>query len=723
VPEETEFKNCFEKLFHSKKEAANFEFDSYDWGCLQYMLELWFFLNKRRTKGIDSTSSFFNYVHSWLSTREELRKYDGKDYTAASILTFLLFTKLTKKNTEESLEFLSSNKMWMNRLGFKTVPSKGTVTKFRDGMGTDFNLFFGEFIHHITELIDFQDLQRFHVTLFTKCYFGNRRYPRGSKEMERLKFTYGDKKIHHAATKWAGFNLMLYVIYGLGFVNILEDMKVDKRSNCTYTPLQISLSIIVKIILGFKNAYTLDEELDDDIFLQMICTLDGDKTPGKTTLNDDIKRYKEEELRKAYRTIIQWMGLLGLVAGEIVAADASKITVDGKTYEGSEEVFDHMTKKNVTGYKLYVIYDVVYRIPIYFEIRGINEADGPILQDLVKKAMEWTGKKIKKIFIDRGFYGEDNFMWFNKEKQNIKYVTRGKAGTDFFNQAAKLSDDKFIEVLLKTDDYEPKTPRGDASKQKRDESKKPVKIAEYYSYFSDGSKVRVVVVKKNMKLSKTDKLFMLLEKISGLYKASEILDLYQKEFNEVYSVSKNPAISIKNTLNKISRIKVVGEGRGMKFKIENFKADIKLIGDKEKEEIYIWMTNVFEMSSAGVVEDYGNRWLIETLFEEAKGEWHINILPSRELEPIKVNFFFNFIAYNIVNIFKRSLTQKYMTVGIEVLRRDILHKSAVLSFNGKTVTFELNKKFEIRYNEQLASIDEFINKTVNNIELVDLTLA
>jgi hypothetical protein len=107
VTEDTEFKNCFEKLFHSKKEATNFEFDSYDWGCLQYMLELWFFLNKRRTEGIDSTSSFFNYVHSWLSTREELRKYDGKDYTAASILTFLLFTKLTKKNTEESLEFLS----------------------------------------------------------------------------------------------------------------------------------------------------------------------------------------------------------------------------------------------------------------------------------------------------------------------------------------------------------------------------------------------------------------------------------------------------------------------------------------------------------------------------------------------------------------------------------------------------------------------------------------
>ncbi len=721
--EETEFKDCFEKLFHSKKGAAHFNFDFYDWGCLQYMLELWFFLNKRRTEEIDSTSSFFTFIHSWLASREELRKYDGKDYAAASMFTFLLFTKLSRKNIEEALEFLSSNKMWMNILGFETVPSKGAVTKFKDRMGDDFNIFFGDLINHITELIDFHDLQRFHVTIFTKCYFGNRRYPRGSKQMEQLKFTKSDKKIHHAATKWAGFNLMLYVIYGLGFVNILEDMKVEKRSNCIYTPLQISLSIIVKIILGFKNTYSLDEELEDDIFLQMICTLDGDKTPGKSTLNNDIKRYKEEELRKAYRTIIQWMRLLGLVVGEIVAADASKITVDGKTYEGSEEVYDHLTKQNVTGYKLFVIYDVIYRIPIYFEIRGINEADSPKLQELVKNAMEWTGKKIKKIYIDRGFYAEDNFMWLNQEKRNIKYVTRGKAGTDFFKQAAKLSDDKFSEVLIKTNDYEPKTVRGEASKKKRDENKKPVKIAEYYSSFSDCSKVRVVMVKKNMKLSKTDKLFMLLEKLSGLYKASEILDLYQKKFSEVYSESKNPGISIKNSLNKISGIEVVGKGNGTKFKIEGFNSYLKLIGEKEKEEMYIWITNDFDMSPAQVVEDYGNRWLIETLFEEAKGEWYINTLPSRELEPIKVHFFFNFIAYNIVNIFKRSLTQKYMTVGIEVLRRDILHKSAVLSFNGKTVTFELNKKFEIRYDEQLASIDEFINKTINKIELVDLTLA
>ena len=133
----------------------------------------------------------------------------------------------------------------------------------------------------------------------------------------------------------------------------------------------------------------------------------------------------------------------------------------------------------------------------------------------------------------------------------------------------------------------------------------------------------------------------------------------------------------------------------------------------------IWLTNVFDVAPEQVIEDYGNRWRIETLFEEAKGEWYINKLPSKDLEPIKVHFYFSFIAYDIVNIFKRALTERYRNAGIEVLRRDMLHKIAVISFNGKSVKFEFNKKYEIRYNEQLASINEFINRTRDKIEFVE----
>jgi|GEM_PF-996224 len=716
---DNQFKEEVNELFDRRGQSSAFDYDSYDWGCLRYLLELWIFLNRLSKQGIRTIWDFFNTARLRLSENEELRKYDGQDYTAASMLSFFLFAKLARMKIEEALGFLSSNKSYMKLMGLEHVPTKGTATKFRERMGADFNRFFGDLIAHITYCMNFADMERYQVVLFTKCYFGNRRFPRTSKEMESLKFTRFAKKKVRTATKWAGFNLMLYVLYGLGIANILEDMKVEKRSNCVYTPLQISLSYIVKMILGFKNAYSLDEELEDDIFLQMICTLDGDRTPSKSTLDEDIRRYKEEELRKAYQAIIQWMKILGFVAGEIVAGDSSKIYVDGKTYEGSEEVYDYLKKENVKGYKLFVIYDVVYRIPIYFEVRGINDADGPSLKEMVEKAMEITGKRIKRVYIDRGFYDEENFLWLDK-KEHMEYVTRGKKGTEFYEQAAELGADKFREVMLKTKEYEPKTARGKAAKLKRDEEKKPVKVAECVCSFSDGSSVRVVVEKKRARLSKNDKLLMLLEKLSGSYTTQKILDLYKKEYRAVFSNSKNPATTIAKTLKRISAIEVVGKGRGRRYRIEGYKAGIEVLEGNEKEEMHIWLTNVFDVAPEQVIEDYGNRWRIETLFEEAKGEWYINKLPSRDLEPIKVHFYFSFIAYDIVNIFKRALTEKYRNAGIEVLRRDILHKIAVISFNGKSVKFEFNKKYEIRYNEQLASINEFISQTRDGIELFEV---
>jgi len=260
------------------------------------------------------------------------------------------------------------------------------------------------------------------------------------------------------------------------------------------------------------------------------------------------------------------MRILGFVTGETSAGDSSKVIVKGKAYEGTEEVYDYLKKENVIGYKLFVIYDVVHRIPIYFEVRGINEADAPSLKWMVERAEEITGKSIKRLYIDRRFYDEENFVWLDKKK-HVEYVTRGKKGTNIFEQAAELGEDKFKEVMLKTKEYEPKTASGKAAKNKRNEKKMPVRIAECSYSFSDGSTVRVVVEKKRTRLSKRDKLLLLLEKLSGSYTAQEILDLYKKGYGMVFSNSKKPAITITKALKKIPQIEAVGKGRGRKYRI------------------------------------------------------------------------------------------------------------------------------------------------------------
>ena len=63
-----------------------------------------------------------------------------------------------------------------------------------------------------------------------------------------------------------------------------------------------------------------------------------------------------------------------------------------------------------------------------------------------------------------------------------------------------------------------------------------------------------------------------------------------------------------------------------------------MLDGNEKEEMFIWLTNVFNTAPEQIIEDYGDRWLIETLFEEAKGEWYINKLPSRDLEATAKRF-------------------------------------------------------------------------------------
>ena len=83
----------------------------------------------------------------------------------------------------------------------------------------------------------------------------------------------------------------------------------------------------------------------------------------------------------------------------------------------------------------------------------------------------------------------------------MEYVTRGKKGTKLYERAAELDEAKFQEVVLKTKEYEQKTPRGKASRKKRDAEKKPVRIAECTCSFSDGTPVRIVMEKKRTRLS------------------------------------------------------------------------------------------------------------------------------------------------------------------------------------------------------------------------------
>jgi len=173
--------------------------------------------------------------------------------------------------------------------------------------------------------------------------------------------------------------------------------------------------------------------------------------------------------------------------------------------------------------------------------------------------------------------------------------------------------------MPKTKEYEPKTARGKVAKYKRSScARSPMALPFVWSWRRKERGYRGTTI-------------ILLEKLSGSYTAQEILNLYKKEYGAEFSNSKNPATTITKTLKRIPGIETIGKGRGRRYRIEGYKSVV--LEGNEKEEMLIWLTNAFDVAPEQVIEDYGNRWRIETLFEEAKGEWHINKLPSRDLEP------------------------------------------------------------------------------------------
>jgi hypothetical protein len=99
-----------------------------------------------------------------------------------------------------------------------------------------------------------------------------------------------------------------------------------------------------------------------------------------------------------------------------------------------------------------------------------------------------------------------------------------------------------------------------------------------------------------------------------------------------------------------------------------------VVKEKGKKSIEIWLINIpaSVCSAKGIIDEYRNRWCIEIFFREEKSYWYLDKLPSRKINAVKCTIYFNFIAYNLISIFKKALSEKYRNVGIKVLRREVL---------------------------------------------------
>lgn len=129
--------------------------------------------------------------------------------------------------------------------------------------------------------------------------------------------------------------------------------------------------------------------------------------------------------------------------------------------------------------------------------------------------------------------------------------------------------------------------------------------------------------------------------------------------------------------------------------------------------IGIGLTNIPASAqfTKGIVGKYRSRWNIDVFFKEWGSCWHLVKLSGRKLNAVKCMIFFNVLAYNLIFIFKKSLSEKCQNVGIKMLRRGVLRKNAFMYFNDSG--FELVFRAEnvkVGYQGYIASINSFVEK-------------
>lgn len=625
-------------FFFSKKGLSDFQYETYKFGRLRFFLELAIFLTiKSCTNNPKSCIIFFRMCRDYLEKIEDIKSYDGYKYSAAAMINLLLFVRICRfEKRENALQFLKKHKEWAIALGFSDgVPNEPDITKFTKKIGTGLDTCFIHLLEFIRENVSIDGITEIQIIGFLQ--HSDRV---GIRIRTGKQFTSYSQKKKRASTHWAGMTLILDALYGLGIINLIENIPVKEKDR-GYPMLQISLTLIVKMITGLEDLHELENEIEDDPLLTMFCTIESEDTPSVSTLSRDLDRYSVIELQESYKLIIQWLKELKLIDGTVVAIDSSKIYADGKVQEGTDEVYDYTKKEHKRGYKIFAIYDPVCGILIDFTLCPISKGDNPNLIPLIERAREILGEStIKKVFFDRGFYDGEHFDWLNKK--NIMFVCRGKQGTKVAEQVSEIPEEQYSEEkLFSPNEYQPKTEKGRKTKEKRDSLKETVKIAERMVDVSHcEKKVRAIAVK-----------------------------------------------------------------------------------EKGKTHIEIWLSNipVATHSAKGIIDEYRNRWCIEVFFKEEKSYWYLNNLLSRKLDAVKCTIYFNFIAYNLISIFKKTLSQKYHNAGIKVLRREVLRKNAILYFDVGGFELEFNaKKSKEGYLEQIASISHFIETRREMIDTIGI---
>lgn len=226
-----------------------------------------------------------------------------------------------------------------------------------------------------------------------------------------------------------GFSYFLNYVYWQGLFAAIEAALTKEVKPNAYSTRELMASYLQRLDGGVRTPSALSDELRNDLWAH-----DGQGRAiiaplGRTFVErlrlvdpDKLIIFKKRLVRRALRPHLL---LRGRRYRPIVAIDATLLLLRGD-FEGKGKFWDHVAKRAIWGYKLYVIIAVESRLPLGFILRTVEEgqddpqSEAQFLDQLLAQARELLGvDRLGFILFDKGFWNSDEFAKLDDEGEQL----------------------------------------------------------------------------------------------------------------------------------------------------------------------------------------------------------------------------------------------------------------------------------------------------------------
>lgn len=231
-----------------------------------------------------------------------------------------------------------------------------------------------------------------------------------------------------------GFSAFLTFVFWQGVFADMESALYEPLADNGYRLRELVVSYLRRFDTAAATPEALSGELRNDYWVP---GSDVVIAPVSQTMRNFLQKLDPARVmvlhgrcaRRALRSRLQVKGRRTRLIG---AVDATLLELFGK-FEGQEKLFDHVTHQAITGYKLYVLFEVESRYPLAFVLHtpgattasGAPKGDAEYLLELVEQTKREFGlDHLGYVLFDKGFWSQAHFGQLDAAGEIL--VTPGK---------------------------------------------------------------------------------------------------------------------------------------------------------------------------------------------------------------------------------------------------------------------------------------------------------